>query len=666
MIRKNYSRRTVTVAMAVMTVILTAFAIYGQSQNYTGDGGKGMSLTIYVPQSTGLAKEQSYIPALVQGGFVSSFSNYSAISILDWERLDDIYVKLIAEEYDDKAAAKMDVALGHLAPTSHFLTGSIIKTATGYNIKINITATANKMTAASYSGTFSFTDLDNLTGVRRASLELLLKAGVKLTDKAKQELAGSVEANEVSAQTALAKGVTAQRAGTEVAALSYYYQAANFNPSLKEAVKRSSVVAANISSGNIGADVRNDIAWRKRWIALLTETEEVFYNAINAADPPYTLTYFTNIRTGNIDYQRETADLSVAMSLRANKAWFDAAGPSLGAAAQAALAVLDGLNATKKKTEWGLGLWPRTGVSKTNPFVSDSRVRYDIAVDFELVNQEGRVIGKKSVTLNPAFNLKRDDNGRFNVDIAGGDIIGAIKFGGVKADDISDNLTIRVASVNGAPPQKARFTIAAKPFAEKLKPFTDARNGKKYNTVKIGGMVWMAENLNYQPQTGNSWCYKDSASYCDKYGRLYDWNTAKQVCPKGWHLPDTWEWKSLVVLVDVAGGGKAGTMLKAKSGWEKLSDETNGNGTDDYGFSAMPGGCRNNRDKSYAQNSSYGHWWTSTEFHCVRGIGVKSKECSYPYASSWQINYSDDLNNNVGEKDDDYKEYGYSVRCVQD
>jgi uncharacterized protein (TIGR02145 family) len=287
-------------------------------------------------------------------------------------------------------------------------------------------------------------------------------------------------------------------------------------------------------------------------------------------------------------------------------------------------------------------------------------------VDFELVNQGGRVIGKQKIKLNPAFNIKRDDNGKFTVDIAGEDILGAVKFSGVKADDISDNLTIRVASVNGAPPQKARFTITAKPFSEKSKPFTDARNGKKYNTVKIGGKTWMAENLNYQPKTGNSWCYRDSNSYCAQYGRLYDWNTAKQVCPAGWHLPDRWEWKSLVVLVNVAGGGKAGTMLKSKSGWEGHLSGDGGDGTDDYGFSATPGGGRGSRVISYSQNGSYGHWWTTTEYGCVRGIGIKSKECSYPYAVSWQINYSDDLNGNVGEKDDTDKEYGYSVRCVQD
>jgi len=137
--------------------------------------------------------------------------------------------------------------------------------------------------------------------------------------------------------------------------------------------------------------------------------------------------------------------------------------------------------------------------------------------------------------------------------------------------------------------------------------FVDERDGQKYRTVKIGNQVWMAENLNYE--IDNSWCYNNDESNGEKYGRLYTWEAAKAACPAGWHVPSCEEWDDLT---SAAGGKKvAGKKLKAKSGWDfDTVNSDSGDGTDKYGFSALPGG-----EKSFLTGFGYegetGIWWTS-------------------------------------------------------
>jgi uncharacterized protein (TIGR02145 family) len=186
---------------------------------------------------------------------------------------------------------------------------------------------------------------------------------------------------------------------------------------------------------------------------------------------------------------------------------------------------------------------------------------------------------------------------------------------------------------------------------------TDGRDGKTYRTVVIGGKRWMAENLNYQPQTGKSWCYENNSSNCNKYGRLYDWNTARGVCPTGWHLPSRQEWDGLGQAV---GGVRepdnngnidwkgAGTKLKSTGGWNDNNDGASGNGTDDYGFSALPGGRRHSNG-NFELVGDYGNWWTATEL----GSG---------HAYYRGMHYSDD---NVFEYNL-VKDFAFYVRCVAD
>ena len=141
--------------------------------------------------------------------------------------------------------------------------------------------------------------------------------------------------------------------------------------------------------------------------------------------------------------------------------------------------------------------------------------------------------------------------------------------------------------------------------------FIDSRDGKTYNKVTIGDQTWMAENLNYDvpgatPEACT--CNKNADSTCEKYGRLYDWYTANNICPSGWHLPSIAEWATLV---DYVGGeSTAGTKLKSSTGWESSGSVPTG--TDEYGFSALPGGWGDQGNYfNYAGNN--GMWWSATE-----------------------------------------------------
>jgi uncharacterized protein (TIGR02145 family) len=219
---------------------------------------------------------------------------------------------------------------------------------------------------------------------------------------------------------------------------------------------------------------------------------------------------------------------------------------------------------------------------------------------------------------------------------------------------------------------------------------TDTRDGKTYRTMKIGKQTWMAENLNYRPQqdktwcyendtsycktwtaqilnyaepTG-SWCYNDSNSYCDKYGRLYDWNTARTACPSGWHLSTVNEWRFLYKTVRIQAGNpeidwyKIDRKLKSKSGWNRNLDGTGGNGTDNIGFSALPGGSSNGGVRFF-HVGEHGYWWADAGREKTRGYAHIMKYNRFGHIEKhYRAGYVDMY---LPEKND-----GISVRCVMD
>ena len=184
----------------------------------------------------------------------------------------------------------------------------------------------------------------------------------------------------------------------------------------------------------------------------------------------------------------------------------------------------------------------------------------------------------------------------------------------------------------------ASSSFAKNLSAEKYGSMKDPRDGQIYKTVKIGNQVWMAENLNYETKdrafdmdldllgprahkfhrslrkqkskkaslkSEVSYCYDDHPINCLRYGRLYPWSSAVDVCPVGWHLPDTTEWNTL--FATVGGIESAGKALKFTEGWRN-----GGYGTDEYGFSAIPVGFMYKLDSQGTPNE-YASFWSSTD-----------------------------------------------------
>ena len=212
-------------------------------------------------------------------------------------------------------------------------------------------------------------------------------------------------------------------------------------------------------------------------------------------------------------------------------------------------------------------------------------------------------------------------------------------------------------------------------FAREYGTLTDERDGKTYKTVVIGSQTWMAENLNYSDSTnypsmkGRNWCYENKLDSCSKYGRLYTWSAAmdsvgtfstngkgcgngktcsttypvRGICPEGWHLPSKTEYATLITTV--GGSSTAGKMLKATNGWN-----SNGNGTDAFGFSVLPAGRYSGG--SFFNAGEVARFWSM--------IGV------YDSAHS----YADILNLSDSGEDaslfTDRRKNAFSVRCLRD
>jgi uncharacterized protein (TIGR02145 family) len=200
-----------------------------------------------------------------------------------------------------------------------------------------------------------------------------------------------------------------------------------------------------------------------------------------------------------------------------------------------------------------------------------------------------------------------------------------------------------------------------------------------YHTITIGAQVWMVENLKttrYSDgseiplvnttstwdaliSTSKAYCWsEDDISNRDTYGALYTWAAAingstsdisktgdiQGACPTGWHVPSDAEWTELELYL----GGSSGAGIKLKEAGNDHWYYPNIPGSNESGFTGLPGGFRW-YDGLFNTFTEHGYWWSSSEY-------------------SETTAYYRNLTNNYANVYRNYanKEIGFSIRCLKD
>jgi uncharacterized protein (TIGR02145 family) len=168
--------------------------------------------------------------------------------------------------------------------------------------------------------------------------------------------------------------------------------------------------------------------------------------------------------------------------------------------------------------------------------------------------------------------------------------------------------------------------------------FTDTRDGNVYRTITVQGVTWMAENLKFRTSTG-AYLFDNNTSNLPFYGMLYEWKTAVNACPTGWHLPSGREFQTLLNLTD-----HVDSWTEGPSG--------------PHAFAIELGGMQD-KEGTFSEMDESAYYWTSTEYD-----NSNAEYFSYLLINKTpvvDISRKEDIAEIPGTE----KDNKYSVRCIR-
>ncbi|MCH5291989.1 MAG: hypothetical protein J1D88_09600 [Treponema sp.] len=272
----------------------SANAAVDGSKGGAAPAGKGkVSIAVPAPKAVNLEGGADWIPLFIQGIITTNFQQYSGLAVIDRQNADMVKAEQrLSEsaEFDEKDA----IELGKMTSAKLIVTGNIVAKSGAYALTFSITdAETGEAKATASVPDCPRSALEDGTAANQISYDLMAGYGIALGDGVKVKLTRTAPlmTSETSAQMSVAKGIAAEKGGSNIEALTYYIQAKKNDRNLAEATSRMAGMTTVVAGGNFGANAKNLMKLRNDWDKLLLEAAGLI-----AANPPeFEVRYFTDI-----------------------------------------------------------------------------------------------------------------------------------------------------------------------------------------------------------------------------------------------------------------------------------------------------------------------------------------------------------------------------------
>jgi hypothetical protein len=392
---------------------------------YTGDGGKAIILTVLRTTGESIAKEDEFIFDYIQNLLIGNFNKYTAV----------------------QTDARNDAQ----ATGAFLLISKLTKTGNSFILDLTVTDPSSGIIQASYHGAnIRADDIFNAKAVNEGFLDITKKLNINLSE-AGIAAVRNPKSVDTQALISLARGNEAEKNGNPIEMLTYLYNAAVYDPALLEAGNRFDALSQTLSNGNVMDSVKNDPENRENWKKILDEFDS-FYKA----HPPFILTFNPlPLQKGNTDYDNQTAVLEFEMSFQEDV--------SFEAMQKVFNAISSGLKNTGNQEVWGLSKRPFR-----SPLFGRFRY-YDIKA--ELVNNRDVAVASAAFRVRSRIAILRntlypDTSQKIRQSFR------PVRIG----DELTDNMIVRIVSIDGIETEKAMLDGYVKITPVKALPNNKIRN----------------------------------------------------------------------------------------------------------------------------------------------------------------------------------------------